>query len=157
MLCSKCSEKIRNGTVTDLYMSVAQFLLDIEGQYPLLQKARLENVVKTGGFLVLVVGRGDRSRFVNYGGKLTRALGNEFKKRVIVIEEGVSDRQFLEDLFAKQHIVTINIIWLPDGSTETRVILRGRRRQRLSKKRIRALVEIAKKVRNMSLRVEYEY
>jgi len=69
----------------------------------------------------------------------------------------VSDRQFLEDLFANQRIVTINIIWLPDGSTETRVVLRAQRRQRLSKKRINALLEIAKKVRNMSLRVEYSY
>ncbi len=157
MLCSKCREKIRTGAVTDLYMRVAKFLLDIESQYSLLQKALLENVVRTGGFLVLVVGRGDRSRLMSYGGKLTRALGDEFKKRVLVIEKGVSDREFLEDLFTNQRIVTINIIWLPDGSTETRVVLRGRRRQRLSKKRINALIEIAKKVRNMSLRVEYGF
>jgi len=155
MLCSKCQEKIRSGAVTDIYMRVAQFLLDIENQYPLLQKARLENVVEAGGFLVLVVGRGDRSKFMSYGGKLTRAVGDEFRKRVLVLESGVNDRRFLEDLFANQRIVTINIIWLPDGSTETRVVLRGRRSRRLSKKRIQALRDIAKKVRNMSLRVEY--
>ena len=157
MLCSKCQEKIRSGTVTDLYMRVAQLLLDIEGEYPLLQKTRLENVVRTGGFLVLVVGRGDRARFMSYSGKLTRAVGDKFRRRVLVIEEGVSDRRFLEDLFANQQIVTINIIWLPDGSTETGAVLRGRRSQRLSKKRIKALQGIAKKVRNMSLRVEYAY
>ena len=155
MLCSKCQEKIRSGAVTDIYMRVAQFLLDVESQYPLLQKARLENVVEAGGFLVLVVGRGDRSKFMSYGGKLTRAVGDEFRKRVLVLESGVNDRRFLEDLFANQRIVTINIIWLPDGSTETRVVLRGRRSRRLSKKRIQALRDIAKKVRNMSLRVEY--
>ena len=157
MLCSKCREKIRSGAVTDLYMRVAQFLLDIENQYPLLQKTSLENVVMAGRFLVLVVGRGDRNRLMSYSGKVIRSVGDEFKRRVLVIEKGVSDRQFLEDLFARQHIVTINIIWLPDGSTETGVVLRGRRSQRLSKKRIKALQEIAKKVRNMSLRVEYAY
>jgi len=157
MLCSKCQEKIRAGAVTDLYMRVAQFLLDIEGQYPLLQKTRLENVVRTGGFLVLVVGRGDRRRLMGYGGKLTREVSDEFKRRVLVIEEGVDDRGFLEDLFANQQIVTINIIWLPDGSTETRVVLRRQRSQHLSKKRIKALQEIAKKVRNMNLRVDYAY
>jgi transcription antitermination factor NusA-like protein len=155
MLCSKCQEKIRSGAVTNLYMRVAQFLLDIEGQYPLLQKTRLENVVEAGGYIALVVGRGDQRRFMSYGGKLTRAVGDEFRRRVLVIEEGASDRRFLEDLFTNQQIVTINIIWLPDGSNETRVVLRRRRSQRLSKKRIRALREIAKKVRNMSLRVEY--
>jgi transcription antitermination factor NusA-like protein len=157
MLCSKCQEKVRSGEVNDLYMKVAQFLLDIEGQYPSLQKARLDRVLEVGGYLVLVVGRGDRNRFMGNNGKLTRELGDEFRRRVLVIEEGLNDRGFLEDLFSSQHIVTINIIWLPDGSTETRVVLRGRGARRLSKKRIRALTEIAKKVRNMDLRVEYAY
>lgn len=159
MLCSKCQEKVRSGEVDDLYMKVAQFLLDIEDQYPALQKARLDKVIEVGGFLVLVVGRGDRNKFMGDGGNLTRDLRDNFRRRVLVIEEGVNDRGFLEDLFSNQRIVTINIIWLPDGSTETRVVLqRGRRRsQRLSKKRIRALTEIAKKVRNMDLRVEYSY
>jgi transcription antitermination factor NusA-like protein len=157
MLCSKCQEKVSSGEVNDLYMGVAQFLLDIESQYPSLQKARLNKVVEAGGYLVLVVGRGDRARFIDSTGKLARDLGDRFGKRVLVIEEGVNDRGFLEDLFANQHIVTINIIWLPDGSTETRVVLRSRGSRRLSKKRMRALTDIAKKVRNMDLRVEYSY
>jgi len=157
MLCSKCQDKVSSGEVDDLYMRVAQFLLDIEGKYPSLQKARLERVLNVGGYLVLVVGRGDRNRFMGDGSKLTRDLGDEFKRRVLVIEEGVNDRGFLEDLFSSQHIITINIIWLPDGTTETRVVLRGRGARRLSKKRIRALTEIAKRVRNMDLRVEYSY
>jgi hypothetical protein len=69
----------------------------------------------------------------------------------------MNDRKFLEDLFSGQQIVTINIIWLPDGSTETRVVLNSRGAKRLSKKRIQALTEIAKKVRKMDLRVEYTY
>ncbi len=157
MLCSKCQEKIRSGAVDDLYMKVAQFLLDIENQYPSLQKASLNKVLQVGGFLVLVVGRGDRRRFMDQGGKLTREMRNAFKRRVLVIEDGVSDRGFLEDLFLDQRIITINIIWLPDGSTETRVVLQGRRARRLSKKRIRALTNIAKSVREMDLRVEYAY
>ncbi|UCH57957.1 MAG: hypothetical protein JSV18_03395 [Candidatus Bathyarchaeota archaeon] len=157
MLCSKCQEKVSNGVVDDLYMKVAQFLLSVENQNPQLQKARLNRVVSVGGFIVLVVGRGDRNRFMGEAGRLARELGGRFKRRVLVIEEGVNDRGFLEDLFTSQHIITINIIWLPDGSTETRVVLQGRGARRLSKKRIKALTEIAKKVRNMDLRVEYVY
>lgn len=157
MLCSKCQEKVRSGRVNDLYIRVAKFLLEIEGQHPVLQKAKLERALEAGGFLVLVVGRGDRSKFMDDGGKLTRELGDQFNRRVLVIEEGVNDRGFLEDLFSSQHIVTINIIWLPDGSTETRVVLRERGARRLNKKRIKALTEIAKRVRNMDLRVEYAY
>jgi transcription antitermination factor NusA-like protein len=157
MLCSKCQEKVRSGEVDDLYIKVAKFLLDVEGQHPALQKARLNRVFESGRFLVLVVGRGDRNRFIGEGEKLIRDLGDKFNRRVIVIEEGVNDRGFLEDLFSNQHIITINIIWLPDGTTETRVVLQGRGARRLSKRRINALTQIAKKVRNMDLRVEYSY
>ncbi len=157
MLCSKCQEKVRSGEVDDLYIKVAKFLLDVESQHPTLQKARLNRVFESGRFLVLVVGRGDRNRFMDEGEKLIRDLGDKFNRRVIVIEEGVNDRGFLEDLFSNQHIITINIIWLPDGTTETRVVLQGRGARRLSKRRIRALTQIAKKVRNMDLRVEYSY
>ena len=157
MLCSKCQEKVSNGEVTDQYMKVARYLLDNENKYPEIQKARLNGVFEVGGYLVLVVGRGDRNKFATQGGRLTRDLGDEFKKRVLVIEESQNDRGFLEDLFDNQQIITINIIWLPDGTTETRVVLQGRRARRLSKKRISAMTEIAKRVRKMDLRVEYSY
>ena len=157
MLCNKCQEKVSSGIVDDLYMKVAQYLLKVENQNPSLQKARLSRVIDVGGFLVLVVGRGDRIKFTGESGALPRGVGDEFNRRVLIIEEGVNDRGFLEDLFSGQHIVTINIIWLPDGTTETRVVLQGRGARRLSQKRINSLTKIAKGVRNMDLRVEYVY
>ena len=156
MLCSKCQQKIKTGSVTKDYMEVAKKLLSYEGQNPFLQSITLENVVDAGGFLVLVVGKGDAAKF-NANPKLSRDLGDALNKRVVVIEAGMNDRKFLEDLFSGQQIVTINIIWLPDGSTETRVVLSARGAKRLAKKRIQALTEIAKKVRKMDLRVEYAY
>ncbi len=157
MLCSKCQEKVSSGEVNDHYIKVARYLLENENKFPDLQKARLNRVFEVGGYLVLVVGRGDRNKFSDQTGRLTRDLGDEFKKRVLVIEDSQNDRGFLEDIFANQHIITINIIWLPDGTTETRVVLQGRRARRLSKKRINAMTEIAKQVRKMDLRVEYAY
>lgn len=156
MLCYKCQSKVKSGEVSEQYIQVAKQLLDMENQYSSLQKVRLENVLEASGFLVLLVGRGDAAK-INADPKLTRDLGDKFNKRVLVIESGVKDRQFLEDLFMNQHIITINIIWLPDGSTETRVVLQGRGTRRLSKKRLQALVNVAKIVRNMDLRVEYAY
>jgi len=156
MLCNKCKTKVESGEVSTYYIEVAKILLGWENQFQFLQKVRFDNVLEAGGFLVLVVGKGDSAKFTA-NPKLTRDLGDQFNKRVLVIESGVKDRQFLEDLFANQHIITINIIWLPDGSTETRVVLQGRGSRRLSKKRLQALVKVAKIVRNMDLRVEYAY
>jgi len=138
-------------------MKVAQYLLKVENRNPSLQKARLERVIDVGGFLVLVVGRGDRLKFIGEDRRLPRYIGDQFNRRVLIIEKGLNDRGFLEDLFTGQHIVTINIIWLPYGTTETRVVLQGRGARRLSQKRINALTRIAKGVRDMDLRVEYVY
>lgn len=156
MLCSKCQRKVESGEVSEKYMEVAKALLEMEGQNQFLQKVRLDNVLNSGGYLVLVVGKGDAAKF-QAEPRLTRDLGDRFNRRVLVIESGTKDRQFLEDLFANQHIMTINIIWLPDGSTETRVVLQGRGSRRLSKKRLQALTSVAKSVRKMDLRVEYTY
>ena len=156
MLCSKCQQKIKTGAVTNNYIEVAKKLLSYEPKNQFLQTVVLENVVDAGGFQVLVVGKGDSAKF-NVNPALIRDLGDSLNKRVVVIETGMNDRKFLEDLFSGQQIVTINIIWLPDGTTETRVVLSGRGARKLSKKRIEALTEIAKKVRKMNLRVEYAY
>jgi len=156
MLCSKCQTKVESGEVSEEYMEAAKKLLELENKYQFLQKTRLDNALEAGGFLVLVVGKGDSSKFNNAPG-LLRELGDKTNKRILVLESGTKDRQFLEDLFINQHIVTINIIWLPDGTTETRVVLQGRGTRRLSKKRLQALSTVAKKVRNMDLRVEYTY
>ena len=74
MLCSKCQAKVQSGEVSEQYMEVAKTLLSMENQNQFLQKTRLENVLDAGGFLVLVVGKGDSAKF-NSAPKLVRDLG----------------------------------------------------------------------------------
>jgi len=57
-------------------------------------------------------------------------------------------------LFAPMDILTINHIWLPDGTAETRVILKAKGKKKYMKY-IDALKEIAKESRGMILRVEF--
>ena len=135
-------------------MTVARLLLSLEQKYPSLQNVYFHKTVEVGKTLAIIVGPGDVSRLLGYGGKIVKALGEETGKRVRVLENGVDDRKFLEDLFAPLSIVTINTIWLPDDTTETRVILRKRRGMQPPFD-VKALKEIASKVRNMTLRVEF--
>jgi transcription antitermination factor NusA-like protein len=129
-------------------------LLSLEEKYPSLQNVYFHKTIDTDRTLAIVVGPGDVPRLLGYGGKIIKALGEETGKSVRVLEYGVDDRKFLEDLFAPLSIMTINTIWLPDGSTETRVILK-RRRGMHAPFDVKALKEIANKVRNITLRVEF--
>lgn len=145
---------MKSGEVSELDLKIARSLLSLEEKFPYLQNVNFYKAIDADGTLAIVVGQGDVSRLLGYGGKIIKALGEETGKNIRVLEYGGDNRKFLEDLFAPMSIVTINTIWLPDGSTETRVILK-RRRGMHSFLDVKALKEIASKVRNMTLRVEF--
>ncbi len=135
-------------------MKIAQILLSLEERFPSLQNVYFHKAVEADGILAVIVGQGDVPKLLSYGGKIIKELGQKTGKAIRVLEYGVSDRKFLEDLFAPYTILTINTIWLPDGTTETRVILkkRGRRPPRLN---VEALKKIAKKLKGITLRIEF--
>ncbi|MEM1539183.1 MAG: hypothetical protein QXW82_00425 [Candidatus Bathyarchaeia archaeon] len=154
ILCQKCLDKVNSGEVTDLDLKIARLLLSMEETYPSLQNVYFYKAVDAGETLAIIVGKGDVPRLLGYGGKIIKTIGEKTGKTIRVLEHGADDRKFLEDLFAPLSIVTVNTIWLPDGSTETRVILRRKGSKQLPFD-VKALKEIARKVRNMTLRVEF--
>jgi len=126
----------------------------MEDEYPPLQDVFFHKSVESNDILAIFVGRGDIPRILSYGGKIIKALEQKTKKTVRVLEYKSDERKFLEDLFAPMDILTINHIWLPDGTIETRVILKGKGRKK-DTKYIDALKKIAKESRGMTLRVEF--
>ncbi len=153
ILCSRCRAKLEKGEVTQLDLKIARLLVSIEDKYPLLQNVFFHKAVEVDNVLAILVRRGDASKILSYGGKIIRFLEGKIGKDVRILEYNTSERKFLEDLFAPLTILTINKIWLPDGSVETKVILKGGRRR--SSLNIDAMKEIAKKVRGITLRVEF--
>ena len=153
ILCQKCSAKVKSGEISQLDLKIARLLLSLEEKYPSLQNVCFYKAIEVEKTLAIIVGHGDVPRLLGYSGKIIKALSDETGKNVRVLEYGVDDRKFLEDLFIPFSILTINTIWLPDGTTETRVILKRKRGAQLPFD-LKALKEIASKVRKMSLRVE---
>ena len=154
MLCQKFSAKVKAGEISDLDLKIARQLLLLEEKYPSLQNVCFFKAIDVNKTLALIVGHGDVPRLLGYGGKIIKALGEGTGKSIRILENGVDDRKFLEDLFMPLNILTINTIWLPDGTTETRVILRRKRSSQLPFD-LKALKEIAQSVRKVSLRVEF--
>lgn len=154
ILCRKCSTKVKKGEISDLDLKIARLLLSLETKYPSLQKISFYKAVDVGRSIAIVVGHGDVPRLLGYGGKIIKTINEQTGKSIRILEQGVDDRKFLEDLFMPLNILTINTIWLPDGTTETRVILKRKRGSQLPFD-LKALKEIAKKVRNIVLRIEF--
>lgn len=154
MLCSACKEKLRSGKVSPVYVEIARRFQKLEKKYPSFSRISLHKAVDIGGTVALVVGRGNIAYALSRGGKIIRKIGDEIGKDIRLFEKGSSNREFLEDLFAPYQILTKNEIWLPDGSVVTGVVLKGGRR-RLKERKIEELVEVAQKLQNIALRVEF--
>jgi len=146
--------KVERGEITQLDLEVARSLVSLENEYPMLQEVYFRGALEVNETLVILVRRGDASKILSYGGKIIKALESKFGKNVRILEYNSSERKFIEDLFAPLNVVTINKIWLPDGSVETRVILKGKDKRRRSLN-IDVAKEIAKRIKGMTLRVEF--
>jgi len=153
ILCSQCREKIRKGQVSETDLKIARLLLSLEEEYPPLQNVYFHKAVEADNVLAVLVGRGDVARMLSYGGKIAKILSQKTGKKIRILEYNSDERKFLEDLFAPLDIITVNKIWLPDGTTETRMILKkGRKKPQVNS---RAIKEIAKKIHGITLRIEF--
>ena len=87
--------------------------------------------------------------------EIKQKLADMLKGKVWVIATSNSDKRFLEELFYPIRILTVNTVWLPDGSKLTKVIIPGRRPERL-RGEIEVLKKIVKQVKGIELLVESE-
>ncbi|WP_455284111.1 hypothetical protein [[Eubacterium] cellulosolvens] len=155
ILCRKCQEKIEKGQITDLDLKIIRLLSDLEKENQALQDVAYHKAVEIDDNLVILVDRRDMSKILSGGAKAVHAISDSLGKKVKILGYGGDDRQFLEDLFSPLSILTLNTIWIPDGSTETKVILSGRQPRRMPVN-LDITRRLAKQLRNMTLRIEFE-
>lgn len=135
-------------------LNVATLLLNLEEKHPSLRKISFYKAYEIDNILAIVLGIGDINRIFSGGGRILRELTEKTGKRIRLLEKRGDIRKFFEDLFSPAPITTINKIWLPDGSTETRVILSGRSRRLPLETKV--LKELAQRVRGITLRIDFE-
>jgi len=155
ILCRKCQEKIEKGQITNLDLKIIRLLSDLEKSNPALQDLTYHKAVETDGTLAILVNRRDMGKMLSGGAKPVHAISDALGKKVKILGYGGDDRQFLEDLFSPLSILTLNTIWIPDGSTETKVILTGREPRRMPVDP-EVVKRLAKELRSMTLRIEFE-
>ncbi len=130
-------------------------MVELEKDYPVLQDVTYHRSVEADGVMAVLVDKKDMPKLLGGGAKIVRDLGETFGKRVKLLSYGGDDREFLEDLFSPLSILTINTIWIPDGSRETKVILTGRRPWNMPVD-LDKVRRIAEELKGMTLRIEFE-
>ena len=154
-LCRRCEEKLEKGQITELDLKVIQKFVEMEKENPVLEDVTYHRSVEADDMMAILVDKKDLPKLLGGGARIVKDIGETFGKRVKLISYGGDDREFLEDLFSPLSILTINTIWIPDGSTETKVILTGRqpRKMPIDPEKVR---KIAQELKGMTLRIEFE-
>jgi transcription antitermination factor NusA-like protein len=153
-LCSKCEDKLRSGHLTQVDVECAVKLVKLAERDQEINKFTMVNAYQVNGDVVLVLQKSDLST-LRSNAQLVRRIQEQFQSKVWFIEAEASDKRFLENLFFPARILTINLIWLPDGNKLTKVIIAAQN-MRVSDINVEQIQKITKTVRNIELLVDLE-
>ena len=153
ILCPKCEMKLKGGQITLTDVEVSIKLTKLAEKTPELNKISLIKAMDISGNYVIILKAGDLMILRN--DDLMMQVEGFLGKKTMFLEGDVSDRRMLEDLFYPIRILTVNVVWLPDGSKLSKVIIPGRKTERFPID-IELVKKVAKAVRSIDLLVEFE-
>ncbi|MEM1525413.1 MAG: hypothetical protein QW779_06090 [Nitrososphaerales archaeon] len=154
ILCPKCEAKLRGGHITKADVDASIKLVKLASKFPELNKITLQKALTINSDLVLILSAGDLA-FIRRDPTLQKRLEDDLGGKLWLLEGESTDRVMLEDLFYPIRILTVNVVWLPDGSKLTKVIIPGKKTKRFPID-IEKVIKIAKEVRGIELLVEFE-
>jgi transcription antitermination factor NusA-like protein len=154
ILCPKCETKLKAGHLTRTDVDASVKLIKLADRMPELNKLSLVRAFDVDGAAVLLVGSGELAP-LRHNPDILRRVEGELGRKTWVVEAETTDRKLLEDLFYPIRILTVNVVWLPDGSKLTKVIIPGRRTERFPLD-LEHIKRIVKTVRGIDLLVEFE-
>ncbi len=154
ILCPKCEGKLRSGHITKSDVEVSIKMTELQDKIPELDKTTLLHAMEADRDLVLIMGKGDHD-VIRKNITVFKKLEGTLHRKIWIAEGDASDRQVLEDIFFPIKILMVNVVWLPDGSRLTKVIIPGRRTERFPLD-LEQVKKVVKAVRGIDLLVEFE-
>ncbi|MCZ6648425.1 MAG: transcription elongation factor NusA [Thaumarchaeota archaeon] len=153
ILCPKCESKLKAGHISKSDVEASMKLVNFVSKHPELDGLSLNRAYEVNGSTVLVLGSTIVSMRREPSWK--RKLEEVFGKKVWLLEGDSSDRKILEDLLFPVKILTVNQVWLPDGSRLTKAIIPGRKTERFPVD-LNEVKSVVKTVKGIDLLVEFE-
>lgn len=153
ILCSKCESKLKSGHLSIGDIEAAMKLTQLADKNSIIDKFTLVGAHKIDEELILILPTSDIS-ILRSNLDLLDYIKKEFNNSVWFIESGATERRFIENLIYPVKIVSINLVWLPDGNKLTKIIISNKKNQNMNLD-TQLVTKIAKEIRNIELLVEY--
>jgi len=154
VLCSKCERKIREGELTSDDLEIMRLLVDLEKKFPQLSSLVYYRTLKIAPYLfVFFIDRSLSSLSKSVEAELRNALSEKTGLKVRLLEIRKDWNAFLQNLVAPARVLTVNKVWLPDQTTELRVLVDD---EKLLTAPSSVLSEVVKKMMNLSVSFDFQ-
>ena len=154
ILCSKCETKLRLGHLTHADIEGAMKITKIAEHNQDVNKFTMISAAKVDDDFILIL-RGSDIIVLRTNMSLSKKFEDEFQSKVWFVEAEATDRRFIENLFFPAKVLTVNLIWLPDGNKLTKAIVTDGNHSELESN-VEKIKKIAKEIRNIELLVELQ-
>ena len=154
ILCTKCETKLRLGHLTHADIEGAMKITKIAEHNQDVNKFTMISAAKVDDDFILIL-RGSDIIVLRTNTSLSKKFEDEFQSKVWFVEAEATDRRFIENLFFPAKVLTVNLIWLPDGNKLTKAIITDGNPSELESN-VEKIKKIAKEIRNIELLVEVQ-
>lgn len=122
VLCSKCSEKLESGEISDLDVEVSRILKELSNEHGSLRDSEIVKVYEAENVVVIVTGPGDGAKVVGRKGEIVKKVADEIGKPIRVVEKSENDRDVINGLLSPGEIESINTVFKPEGQSKKIVV-----------------------------------
>jgi transcription antitermination factor NusA-like protein len=154
ILCTKCETRLRLGHLTHADVDGAIKITKLAERNQDVDKFTMAGASRVDKDFILAL-RGSDISAIRADSALSKKFEDEFQGKVWFVEAEATDRRFIENLFFPAKVRAVNMIWLPDGSKLTKVIISTTNKFE-SQSNIEKIKQIAREMRNIELLVESE-
>ena len=153
VLCPRCESRLDKGEISKVDVEVSFMLVKAAKFIPDLDNITLLRAYEIDDELMLVLGSGDVRKLLSNPEALKK-LKEVVGRKLWITEEG-DERRFIEYLLYPLRVLTLNTVWLPDGSKMTRVIVSGRPYSK-SPVDLEKVKKIIREIKGVELEIKFE-
>ena len=154
ILCAKCEAKLKTGQISQADVQVSKALVQLAEKMGEVNRVTLLRSVEVGGNYVVELEPSDVA-LLRSNPEIPAKLEQLLAGKIWIVGATNSERRFLEDLFYPTRVLTVNTVWLPDGSKLTKAIVSGRRSDRHPSD-VDKLKKVVKEMKGIEMLVENE-
>ena len=130
MLCTNCQARLDRGELKHFDIEFSKWMLEKYKDHPGLADLTLLKAARVGEKIVLVVKKRGKDLILSEE-DLVNEMTDQFGEPIIV-EGPVKLRRVVRDFIHPANEVGVNSLYLPDGSKESIVMLRGEDKERIA-------------------------